>query len=292
MDGANGSVNGSWAMNGMNGSVKPSFKARNEQPTRQRTSPPPGSGILSRSFAVFARLLTWYAILTILFRCPATIEKCDETTPKICKPYFQVKQVVSPHLQPYYDAYAAPYVEIVRPYYDVVDRTVVAPGWGYATKYGAPRVAQAQAHSRAVWEKNVQPQLQRYQGLAKDQYDQSLAPYVSRVTSTMAPYYDLAKTNAMQTYYEFLLPSYEYVRPYALQGYRATSGFVMGQVVPTAAWTWNKTYIFLDGTVWPQIRAAYLENVEPQLVKISQRLGRHKDKVSTLKSAVGSGSGR
>lgn len=192
---------------------------------------------------------------------------------------------MSPHLEPYYDAYAAPYVDIVRPYYNTLDRTVISPAWGYATEYGTPRVEQARAHGKALWESNVQPQLLRYQDSAKAQYDQSLAPHVSRITTTVGPYYDMARTNALQTYYELLLPSYEFLQPYAQQGYHITSAFVADTVVPSASWAWTKTYVFLDGTVWPQLRIIYVENVEPQLVRIGQRLGRHNGK-STSQNPV------
>lgn len=234
----------------------------------------------------FNRLLTWYAILTILFRCPSTREACDETSPRICAPYFQVKDAVSPHLEPYYDAYAAPYVDVVRPYYDTLDRTVISPGWGYASRYGAPRVAQAQAYGWALWENNVQPQLLGYQSTVKARYDQTLSPHVARLSNSVGPYYDLAMTNALQTYYEFLLPSYEFLQPYVQQSYRVTSAFVTDTAVPSAAWVWTKTYVFLDGTVWPQLRIIYVENVEPQLVRIGQRLGRHNEKTLTQKPTV------
>jgi len=193
---------------------------------------------------------------------------------------------VSPHFEPYYDAYAAPYVDLVRPYYDTVDRAVISPGWGYATQYGAPRVAQAQAHGKALWESSVQPQLLRYQSSARAQYDRSLAPHVSRFSATVGPYYDLARTNALQTYYELILPSYEFLQPYAQQSYHVTSAFVTDTALPSAAWLWTKTYIFLDGTVWPQLRVIYVENVEPQLVRIGQRLGRHNGKTLTNKPTV------
>jgi hypothetical protein len=219
--------------------------------------------------------LTWYSILTILFRCPATLEACDEASPSICKPYFQLKRAAAPHIQPYYDTYAAPYVDVVRPYYNTVDRSLIAPTWGVAKQYGAPRVHQAQAFSKAQWEKHVGPQVAKYQGLAKTQYDQSLAPHINRVSTAFGPYYDIGRTNTLQTYHDLVLPAYQYVQPHMREGYRATSAFAGSTVVPGFAWAWNKTYVFLDGTIWPQLRAVYVENVEPQLIKIGKRLGRY-----------------
>ncbi|ROV99114.1 hypothetical protein VMCG_06629 [Cytospora schulzeri] len=261
------------AINGINGHAH--LMNGHTTTPRRRPTPKQRQGRLSWTFGVVARLLTWYSILTILFRCPATLDECNDDSPRACKPYFQLKNTVSPHLEPYYDAYAAPYVELARPYYETVDHKVLTPTWSYATKYGAPRIAQAQALGQERWAKNIQPQLTKYQALAKVKYDESLAPHVDRVSSAVAPYYDIAKTNTVQTYNSLLLPSYAFVQPYVHQGYQTASTFTTETAVPSMAWAWNKTYFFLDSTVLPQLRFLYAENVEPQLQKIGQRLGRY-----------------
>ncbi|KAK3358081.1 hypothetical protein B0T25DRAFT_605517 [Lasiosphaeria hispida] len=274
MDDANGSPKG----------PKPSTLNGHAVGLRRRT--PTGPGLLARTFNIVARLLTWYSILTILLRCPATLDACGETSPRICKPYFQLKHAVTPQLEPYYNAYAAPYAELVRPYYNTVDQRVFAPGWGYAKKYGAPRVEQAQAFGKAQWEKNVHPQIVKCQSIAKSQYDNSLAPHVNQVSSALDPYYDIARTNALQTYHELLLPSYQYVHPYVQKTYTSASAFTKSTAVPSVLWAWNKTYIFLDGTVWPQLRVVYVENVEPQLVKIGKRLGRYNSSKKSIPKSI------
>lgn len=191
-----------------------------------------------------------------------------------------------PHLEPYYATYAAPYVDLVRPYYHTVDERVIAPGWGYTKKHGAPRVERAQAFAHAQWQKNVQPQITKGQDLAKLQYNQNLAPHVNRVSATLGPYVDIARTSALQTYHELLLPTYTFVQPYALQGYQAASTFTKGTAIPSAVWAWNKTYLFLDSTVWPHLRVIYVENVEPQLIKIGKRLGRYSSGKKTVPKPI------
>lgn len=238
------------------------------------------------------RLLTWYTILTIVFRCPATLDACNESSPRICEPYFRFKQAVAPHLEPYYDAYAEPYVDLVRPYYDALDRAVITPTWSYAKRHGAPRLHQAHAFGSAHWEKSIQPRITKVGELAKAQYAQSLAPHINQVSATFAPYYDIARTNTLQTYHGLLLPAWRSVQPYMRQGYHLTSTFTSNTVVPSCIWAWNKTYVFLDATVWPQLRAMYVENVEPQLVKIGKRLGRYSSgKKSVPKPPTDSSSG-
>ncbi|KAK0639950.1 hypothetical protein B0T16DRAFT_361628 [Cercophora newfieldiana] len=286
MDDTNGLAKAPKALNGLNGSLKPSLNGHAVGPRTRKGAA--GAGLFARGFNIVARLLIWYAIGTILLRCPATLDACDQSSPGICKPYFQLKHAVSPHLEPYYDTYAAPYVDLVQPYYNTVDERVIAPSWRYAKKHGAPRLEQAQGLALAQWQKSVQPQIAKYQELANSKYDETLAPHISTAKATFSPYYDIARTNALQTYHEVLLPSYEYVHPYARKGYAAASAFTTSTAVPAALWTWNKTYTFLDGTVWPQLRVIYVENVEPQLVKIGKRLGRYNgsDKKTVPKTIV------
>lgn len=224
------------------------------------------------------RLFTWYSIISVLFRCPATLELCDETAPKICKPYFQAKTLVSPHLEPYYDAYAAPYVELARPYYDTAEKKVISPAKAYAVTYGGPVVSQARAFGQVQWDQRVQPQIVNYQKLVQQQYDEKVSPHVASASAAVSPYYDIARTSALQTYHEIIFPSYELAQPYLAQGYGVASQFATDTAIPSFFWAWNKTYAFLDTTVWPQLRVLYVQNVEPQLARIGHRLGRYREK--------------
>ncbi|KAI1434888.1 hypothetical protein GGR50DRAFT_361682 [Xylaria sp. CBS 124048] len=264
----NGSPNGSNPSNGVNG------HGATISPRRSISSK--GRKGLSWSLNAVARLLTWYSIIIILFQCPASLDACDESSSKICKPYFHIKHAVAPHVAPYYDAYAAPYVELARPYYAAFDSKVVAPGRVQVVKYAGPRLAQVQGYGRAQWEKNVQPQILKYQALAKAEYDRAISPYVDQAATTLAPYYDIARTKALQTYHEFLVPTYTFVQPYATQGYDTAYRFTKHAVIPSTIWLWNRTYAFIDSAVWPHVRDVYILKVEPQLIRIGERLGRYK----------------
>lgn len=233
-----------------------------------------------------SRLATWFAIFTILFRCPPTLDACDETSPFICKYYFQAKNIVSPHVQPYYDQYAAPYVDIAQPYYDTLNTKVLVPTRSYAVQYGAPWVNKARDYSIEKWEEIGQPRVQELRDLAQSRYDQSVAPYLAQAGDALGPYYNIAKSNSLELFHDFLLPSYVVVQPYAAQAYEIASDFTTSTALPTARWAWNKTNAFLDTAVWPQLRIVYLENVEPQLVRIGERLGRYKTKVRSKSSTV------
>ncbi|KAK2624633.1 hypothetical protein QTJ16_005826 [Diplocarpon rosae] len=257
-------------------SVDPGQKGLNGRGKAPRSKPAPkkkGFGL----FSIISRILTWYSIITILLRCPSTVDLLTEFSPQICKPYFQVRSFVAPHLKPFYNTYAAPYVDAARPYYETLDRKVIYPATVLGQKYGAPRVVQAQAFGQAQWKKSVQPQVQKYQSLVKSKYDETLGPYVGTVIAATSPYYEIAKTNALQTYYEHILPTYTSVQPYAVQGYRLVTDFAVNTVFPYSKWAWTTGAVFLERTIWPQIRILYGENVEPQLVRIGERLGRYRD---------------
>ncbi|KAI1384362.1 uncharacterized protein F4822DRAFT_414879 [Hypoxylon trugodes] len=269
--GTNGSLKGVNGVNGVNGINGHTVTPRRRNAELKRKS------FFTWGFSIIARLLTWYSIFTLLFRCPLTLDECTNATPKICKPYFRVKSAVAPHVIPYYDAYAAPYIDVAKPYYDTIDRIIITPTRTYAVKYGGPKVSQAQAFGQAKWEENVQPELSKYQALAKTRYDQSVAPHIESVATVVSPYYDIARTNALQTYHELLLPAYLFVQPYAAQGYDAAYSFTTDTAIPSTVWAWNKTYAFLDATVWPHVRDVYVMKVEPQLVRIGQRLGRYNE---------------
>jgi hypothetical protein len=269
---SNGHVNGK--VNGKaNGKANGKPLVRRQRPSKK------GRGVLSWTTNAVARLSTWFAIYTVLFRCPSTLDACDETSPFLCPYYFKTKDILTPHVQPYYDQYAAPYVEIAQPYYNTLNNHVIHPTRAYAVQYGGPWVESAREYGLSKWEKNGQPELQKLQNLAQGHYDKTLAPYLNQAGDTLEPYYDIARTNALQVYYEYLVPGYGYVQPYASQGYNKATDFTTTTAIPAAWWAWGKTHAFLDTAVWPHLRIVYLENVEPQLVRIGERLGRYKTKV-------------
>ncbi|VUC38037.1 unnamed protein product [Clonostachys rosea] len=238
-------------------------------------------GFLSWLFNHVAWLATWFSILTVLFRCPPSLDACDDTSPFTCQYYFKTKTFVAPHVQPYYDEYAAPYVDVAQPYYDTLNQKVLVPAHKYAVQYGTPYVEKAQEFGLAQWERNGQVQLQKIQGLVRDKYDDKVGPYITQANNVLGPYVDAAQTEAYQVYYEYLLPAYTFVQPYAVDAYRTTSKFAADTALPTASWAWGKTSSFLDTAIWPHLRVIYVENVEPQLVRIGERLGRYGTRVKS-----------
>ena len=196
-----------------------------------------------------------------------------DESPLPCKPYIQARDVLAPHFQPYYDTYAASYVDAARPY--------LTPAANFANEkyhiHGAPLVEKSVSYGQDQWEKTIQPQILSAANGAKQQYDTLLAPHVDRVNAATQPYYGLAKDNLLQTFYTHLLPTYTATLPYAEYAYAVGSDFAVQTGIPYARWASSTVAIFVNRTIWPRVRVLYGENVEPQLVRIVERLGRYRD---------------
>lgn len=227
------------------------------------------------------RLLVWYTLITALFRCPTSPVELNETSSPVCKPYLTARSYISPYVEPYYTAYAAPYVDSARPYVDKLNDQVCAPSVKYSTRkyqqYGAPRVGQAQRYGQDQWEKTLKPRLEAVQLQARKQYDSSLAPQLDKVAGAVAPYYISGRDQALNVYKQHLKPAYTASLPYAQRAYAVGHEVAMDVGLPYAQSAWNSSLVFLNRTLWPQIRIIYGRNVEPQLARIRERLGRYRD---------------
>jgi hypothetical protein len=237
---------------------------------------------LNKTYAnMTTRLTTWYLIITMLFRCPSSLTGLNDSSPRVCAPYLQARSHAAPYLDPYYETYVAPYVEKVKPYTDRFEKQVYTPAAKftadkYAT-YGAHRVEQAKKHANAQWDKSLRPQVQAAQKKAKGQYELYLGPHVKTVSDATAPYYDQTKASLAEIYHLSVLPAYKASLPYLRKG-RAQGHYVVVNIVfPYVRSAQDATLAFLMRTVWPQVRVLYGDNVEPQLVRISERLGRYRD---------------
>lgn len=244
-------------------------------PLKQKT------GFAGKSFSLISRLLVWYTIITALFRCPSTSSDLTASSPRVCRPYLSIRSHVTPYVEPYYNSYAAPHVEKVRPYVETFNKHVYSPSVDYGKKnyeaYGAPRFDQARVFSQEKWEKVVKPQIDTAQVQAKKQYDSALAPHISKASAGAEPYYTSSRESAIQIYTTRLLPAFEAARPYVENIYATGHEIILHKGLPYAKVAWGSTIVFLDRTVWPKVRILYGENVEPQLVRIGERLGRYRD---------------
>ncbi|KAF2646149.1 hypothetical protein P280DRAFT_512348 [Massarina eburnea CBS 473.64] len=275
----NGHLNGHTTKSKMNGSsVVPSSSSSSSSSSKTGRPRRSASGRLT---SVIGRLLSWYLIATFLFRCPSSITKLSETSPKVCTPYLHTRLYAAPYLDPYYQTYVAPQVDKVKPYVDRLDQQVYTPLSTFTKdKYavhGAHRVEQAQKYARAEWSRTVLPQLENVQAQAKSQYNKVLAPHVDQALEATAPFYQQTIGSLVEIYHLSLYPAYEATLPYARQGYAHGHHVVSHIIFPNVLVAKDAAWKFISRTLWPQVRVLYGDNVEPQLVRIRERLGRYKD---------------
>lgn len=231
----------------------------------------------------------WYFIYTALFRCPSSTQNLTEGSSKVCKPYLVARDAVAPYVQPYYQQYAAAQVEKARPYYDRFHSRVYTPsvelGRQTYERYGASRVDQAWSYSNEQWSRLIKPQIDAAQTQVQDQYSSNVAPHVTKASEAAAPYYSAGKDSVVNAYDKHISPAYDTVLPYSQRTYSTVRNVLVNDAVPLLQSGWRSSAYFLKRIVWPRIRILYGENVEPQLLRIVERLGSYREG-QKIKSAV------
>jgi hypothetical protein len=220
-------------------------------------------------------------LITVLFRCPSSISELSDSSPQVCKPYLEARAYAAPHVDPYYEAYITPQVDKIRPHVNTFRKNVYTPAATFTivkyNTYGAQRVEQAKAYFLNEWNKAIKPQLDIAQVKGRAQYDLYLAPRIKQTFDAAMPYYETTKATVLDKYHHAAVPAYQAAVPYAQKGYAQCHYISTDIVLPHVLYAKDTSFTFLSRTVWPQLRILYGDNVEPQLVRISERLGRYKD---------------
>ena len=224
-----------------------------------------------------AKLLVWYGLLTVLFRCPSSQKDLLDSSPQVCRGYLQARDYITPYAQPYYDQHLAPYVQKAQPYVDRFNTQVYTPSHALYQKHAAPRVAQAQELGYQQWEKTVKPQLDVAKHHASKQYDAALGPYVNKAYDSVNPHYQSLKTSASDIWELEVQPVYRKTAPYTQKLFTQGRQFAVDTALPQAQYAGNAAWSFWVRQIWPKMRVLYGENVEPQLMRITERLGRYRD---------------
>ncbi|KAF1985493.1 hypothetical protein K402DRAFT_413323 [Aulographum hederae CBS 113979] len=269
-----------------NGHVVSSVDAR--RPTTTSRKSKPKRSLVGASASMAARALFWYSLFTAVFRCPSTLSELNDASPKLCQPYLTAKSHASPYFTPYYNTYVASYVEQARPHAEKFSDQVYTPAANFASKnyetYAAPQISKAQQYTEKEWARTAQPQVDAAQIKAKALYDVHLARYLNQAWSSLGPYFFKIQPSIVDAYQTHLRPAYESALPYGRQVYGyGQQGYLYGHhatvnvIFPYVRSAQRSTQTFLNRSVLPWIKIIYGENVEPQLMKISERLGRYKD---------------
>lgn len=242
---------------------------------------PRKKGFARWTVGLVVRLCIWYALVTPFLRCPSRLADLTETSPRVCKPYLIARSHVEPYVTPYYDIYAAPYVDQARPYVEIFNQRVYTPASKFAKsgyeKYGAPALKQAQAYGMEQWQHQVTPRLKTAQNKMDQLYLAEIDPYVQQIVAVVSPYYQWANTVVFNVYQSHLVPFYARSRPFIGKAYSTSQGILTTHVLPGAQYTWSSAVYFANSSLWPHVTGLYSEQVEPQLVKIGQRLASYRE---------------
>lgn len=268
--------------NGQVTDVTPKTKGRTD------LEKPRKKGFARWTVGLVVRLCIWYALVTPFLRCPSRLADLTETSSRVCKPYLIARSHVEPYVTPYYDIYAAPYVDQARPYVDqarpyveIFNQRVYTPASKVAKsgyeKYGAPTLKQAQAYGIEQWQSQVTPRLQTAQNKVHQLYLAEIDPYVQQSVAVASPYYQWANTVVLNVYQGHLVPFYACSRPFIGKAYSTGQGILTTHVLPGAQYTWSSVVYFANSSLWPHVTGLYSEQVEPQLVKIGQRLASYRE---------------
>ena len=259
-------------MNGQSTGNAPGTR-RNKRRTGEKRS----RGVVAWTLDKALKITVWYSIITLAFRCPKTPVLLTDESPRICKLVVAAKEAVHPYIYPYYESYVAPSVEKAQPYWDVANERAFQPGRAFYDQYGAPRVQQAQVVAGQQWVKTIKPQLEVARKQAGKQYSTALGPHVAKVQNAVDPYYRQVRASANDMWELQVQPIYQTTAPYAQKIYVQGQDFALHTAVPHAQYAGSALSSLWIRQVWPRIRLLYGENVEPQLNRITQRLGRYKD---------------
>ncbi|KAF2673602.1 hypothetical protein BT63DRAFT_383644 [Microthyrium microscopicum] len=236
------------------------------------------SSFISRLSSNSLRIILWSTILYVVFRCPSD---SNDQSSLVCKQYSDLRSRLTPHIEPHYNSYVKPYVDKAEPHIQRFQQQVYTPTSDYVLKnyntYAAPKVIQVQQYTSSEWEGTVQPKLLAGQKWAYTQYDQNLAPHVSKVTHLSAPYVTKIQDELSEVYDRTLIPWYQKAQPYAQRVYTDTHYVATELVLPHVQRASTTTTSVFYRKIWPTLVILYGENVEPQITRIIERLGRYKD---------------
>lgn len=154
---------------------------------------------------------------------------------------------------------------------------VYRPAWAAYEQYGAPRVKHGVDMGQQQWEKTVKPLLDDAQARVGKQYDALLGPYIKQAQDKVQPHYDSLKTSATDIWELELRPVYQHSAPYLQKLYTQGHRFALDTALPQVRYAGAAAWRLWARQIWPRIRILYGENVEPQLMRIKERLGRYKD---------------
>ena len=221
-------------------------------------------------------MIIWYTILTALFRCPSNSTELDGFSPQVCGPYLNARSHIDPYVTPYYETYAAPYIEAVQPYAHNFHRNIYSPTKTFAVRqyrtYGAPRLEQGLNFFGERWTETVTPRLHATRNSLARSYSSSVKSHITKTRDIVVPRYQATAESLAHVRDNYFSPYYAQLEPGVSRTYAVIHDLISNKILPHGKKLCLVSVDFVNGTLRPWVARLYFENVEPQLIRIGNKL--------------------
>ncbi|KAH8153162.1 uncharacterized protein LAJ45_02749 [Morchella importuna] len=244
--------------------------ADTKRSVRAPSSPPLRTGSGSSTILnVFARIVAWYLLYTVLFVCP---DVPTNDSPTICHTSHTVSTTLRPHLEPYYNQYLEPYVTEYSPWVKKTNEKYLVPTYDKVTnsykQYAAPHVASTRNFVANKYDSAVKPRVGKVSAKSKFYYDEYLSAQVSKAIKFYGiaqPFIESSRAKLEGAYRNTVVPAYEKALPHVALAYDKTKHVVLTRVAPLVRENGEKAVYWGIG-IWSDV-------VRPQVGRIGERLG-------------------
>ena len=179
-------------------------------------------------------------------------------------------------MTPYYETYAAPYIEAAQPYAHNFHKNIYSPTKSFTVRqyrtYGAPRVEQGLDFLGERWTETVAPRLHATRNSLARSYSSSVKPHITKTRDIVVPRYQATAESLAHVRDNYFSPYYSQLEPGVSRTYAVIHDLISNKVLPHGQNLWLVSLDFVNGTLRPWVARLYVENVEPQLIKIGNKL--------------------
>jgi hypothetical protein len=224
----------------------------------------------------------------IFYSCPPNA-RLDPSAPAVCRRVDILTHNALPHLKPYYDTYAEPYLARAQPY--------LQKGQGYYEQFGAPTLERGQD----LWVKQASPRINQGYTTIQEQYSQKVYPVLDRLvlnrsrdvygkyvdhhvqtagekyTTLVHPHVQNLQKLSWKLYAERIVPAYKVAAPKVQNAFHMVENKYATVVEPRIHAVMHLIYRKFEQVVVPRVTILWGVHVQPQLDRIYDNLFRNRE---------------
>lgn len=221
-------------------------------------------------------------IFLVVWQCPFRSPLTD-SSPLICRPFHDLFNLAEGYISPYYDQYAAPYVEIARPYTEKAHATFQSKVAAPVTE-GTSRVYTTYLHPVVVENTEklkvfADPVTSKLSEVYSTHFVPLKCKAVQYCSRYIVPAWDFSKTYLYRFHAYVLTPAYYKISYYTWTLVNYAKAHILPKAKHYASIIWDllTTYVklawnWLVGIVSPKVSGLYERAIEPQVNKIIDRI--------------------